>query len=81
MEWLDMVSNKSLCNWFFIMFVLNCVAAGIMLLRLISILMNSRSGLLLGSASFILTLVAVVIPVINGAFFYALCDRALSNTR
>ena len=76
-----MVSNKSLCNWFFIMFILNCVAAGIMFLRLISILMNSRSGLLLGSASFILTLVAVVIPVINGAFFYALCDRALSNTR
>ena len=75
-----MVSNKSLCDWFFVMFILNCVAGGIMLLRLINMMMNSRAGLLLGSATFILTLVAVLIPVINGAFFYALCDRALPRS-
>jgi hypothetical protein len=81
MEWLDMISNKSLCDWFFVMFVLNCVASAIMLLRLVNIIMITRPGLLLGSTSFILTLVAVVIPIINGAFFYALCDRALPNTK
>ena len=81
MEWLDMISNKSLCDWFFVMFVLNCVASAIMLLRLVNMIMITRPGLLLGSTSFILTLVAVVIPIINGAFFYALCDRALPNTK
>lgn len=76
-----MISNKSLCDWFFVMFVLNCVASAIMLLRLVNMIMITRPGLLLGSTSFILTLVAVVIPIINGAFFYALCDRALPNTK
>ena len=77
MAWLEMISNKSICDWFFVMFVLNCIASVIMLVRLVHMIMITRPGVLLGSVTFILTVVAVAIPVINGAFFYALCDRAL----
>jgi hypothetical protein len=31
----------------------------------------------MGSVTFFITLLAVALPVVNGAFFYALCDRAL----
>jgi len=37
----------------------------------------TRPGLLMGSVTFFITLLAVALPVVNGAFFYALCDRAL----
>jgi hypothetical protein len=77
MAWLQMISNKSLCDWFFIMFILNCVAGLIMLLRLVYVIMITRPGILFGSLTFILTIVAVAIPIVNGAFFYALCDRTL----
>ena len=80
MDWLNTVSNKSLCDWFFVMFVLNCIVGIIMILRLVSMVISSRPGLLFGSITFILTLVAAAIPIINGAFFYALCDRALPNS-
>jgi hypothetical protein len=62
------------------MFILNCIVSVVMLIRLIVIIYTTRPGLLVGSAAFFITLLAVAIPVINGAFFYALCDRALPDT-
>jgi hypothetical protein len=51
-----------------------------MIIRLISMILYVRPGLLIGSVTFFVTLLAVAVPVINGAFFYALCDRALPRT-
>lgn len=77
MQWLESVSNKSLCDWFYLMFILNSVVSVIMIVRIVVMLFKTRPGILLGSVSFIFTVIAVAVPVINGAFFYALCDRAL----
>ena len=80
MIWLQSVSNNSVCTWFYIMFVINCIVSAIMIIRLIFMIIYTRPGLLIGSATFFITLLAVAVPVINGAFFYVLCDRALPRT-
>jgi len=80
-ELLSSVSNASLCNWFYLMFILNCVVAAIMLVRVVYMLSASKAGLGLGSVTFILALVSITIPLVNGAFFYALCDRALGTAK
>jgi len=77
MVWLQSVENNTICNWFYIMFIVNCVVAVIMVVRTVFLVMYTRPGLLIGSASFFITLLAVAIPIINGAFFYALCDRSI----
>lgn len=50
-----------------------------MLFRVIHLLSIAKAGLGLGSLTFLLTLVSMAIPVVNGAFFYALCDRTLGK--
>jgi hypothetical protein len=62
------------------MFILNSIVSAVMIVRIIVMLFKTRPGILLGSMSFILTVLALAIPVINGAVFYALCDRALLKT-
>jgi hypothetical protein len=79
MVWLESVSSASVCYWFYIMFVVNCVVALIMVVRIIVLIAYTRPGLLIGSASFFITLLAVVVPIINGAFFYTLCDRSIGS--
>lgn len=74
---LNSVSNKSVCDWFYLMFIINCVASAVMLVRLVTMIIYTKPGLLLGSLTFFIMIIAVAVPVINGAFFYALCDRAL----
>jgi hypothetical protein len=82
--WLDdalkPVSNSSLCTWFYLMFMINLIFASIMVIRLMYLLVKSKVGLVLGSVTFLLTLVSVAVPLVNGAFFYALCDRSLNGT-
>ena len=80
MVWLESVSNTSLCNWFYLMFMLNSIVGLIMIARIVIMLLYTRPGILIGSAAFIITLITVAITVINGAVFYALCDRALLET-
>jgi len=80
MAFLESISNVTLCDWFYIMFIANSIVGVIMLIRIVIMLMYTRPGILLGSGLFFITLLAVIVPVINGAFFYALCDRALIGT-
>jgi hypothetical protein len=77
--WLSSVSNASICTWFYVMFILNCIVAVVMLMRTIFLINSRKPGFGPGSLIFILTLVSLIIPVVNGAFFYALCDRSLGS--
>jgi len=79
MGMLDSVSNKSVCDWFYLMFIINCVASAVMLVRLVTMIIYTKPGLLLGSLTFFITIIAVAVPIINGAFFYTLCNRALTS--
>ena len=51
-----------------------------MLARTVYLLNSIKPGIGPGSFIFILTLVSLIIPIVNGAFFYALCDRSLLDT-
>jgi len=77
MAWLNFVSNASICQWFYAMFILNSIVSVIMVIRVVIMLMYTKPGILMGSATFFISLLFIIVPVINGAFFYALCDRAL----
>lgn len=74
------VSNSSLCTWFYLMFMINLIFASIMVIRLVYILVKSKVGVVVGSVAFLLTAVTVIVQLVNGAFFYALCDRSLNSS-
>ena len=77
MAWLNFVSDVSICQWFYAMFILNSIISVVMVVRVVFMLINTKPSILMGSATFFISLIAIIVPVINGAFFYALCDRAL----
>ena len=80
---LEGVSNQSLCNWFFFMYVLALVGA---VLQVVMIIINTtmflrskihasvKGGFLVGT---LMALVVLGIAVTNSLFLYSLCDRSL----
>ena len=78
---LDFISNKTVCDWFYIMFIVNCIASTVMLIRLIAMIIYTKPGILLGSFTFFITIIAASVTIINGAFFYTLCNRALLSNQ
>jgi hypothetical protein len=80
---LEGVSDKSLCNWFFFMYVLAVIGAA---LQVVMIIINTtvylrskihpsvKAGFLFGT---LMALVVLGIAVTNSLFLYSLCDRSL----
>ena len=68
------ISNETICGYFYILFIVSAVLAGIVLLADIYIFaLNPRAGftLMLRSAP------TVVLAVVNSLFLYVLCSRSL----
>jgi hypothetical protein len=68
------ISNETICQYFYILFIISAVMAGIVLLADIYVMTsNPKAGfvLLLRSAP------TVVLAVLNSLFLYVLCSRTL----
>uniref|UniRef100_A0A6C0I7T3 Uncharacterized protein n=1 Tax=viral metagenome TaxID=1070528 RepID=A0A6C0I7T3_9ZZZZ len=74
-QWMQSISNTSICFYFYIVFLLVAIGAGIVLLSDISLFISSRgrSGLMLLFRSFIV----LALPLVNALFLYILCSRSL----
>ena len=76
-EWTKKISNSAVCTWYYILFIANCVIAGIALLYVVGIMPFLRlpKGLMISQG--FTTLISIAIVVVNALFLYLLCDRSL----
>jgi len=74
-SWTKSISSNTICMYFYILFLLVAVAAGIVVLMDLSIVLSSggRKGLALLFRS----LLMLVLPLLNALFLYILCARSL----
>jgi hypothetical protein len=86
MDFLNSVSNKSLCGWFFFMYVLAVTSASLQMLYILFIyvpLYMKRGSSKLKFSAFVAILTAfvlLVVCVVQSLFLYSLCDRSLIHT-
>ena len=80
---LKSVSDQSLCNWFFFMYILAVVGAALQVVMIIinaTVYLRSKVHSSMKGAFLFGTLMALVvlgIAVTNSLFLYSLCDRSL----
>lgn len=78
-EWFKTIPSDAICGYFYVMFMVVAVAAGIIVLADLSYLVSSR-----GRGGFMLllrSLVALALPIINALFLYILCSRSLLSKK
>ncbi len=71
------ISSETVCNFFYIFFIVYAVLFGISLIATIGTLFNMKK---MGAAGIFMALQAVIITAIPGVmmmFYYIICDRAL----
>lgn len=72
------IPNRTICDWFFALFVLNCIGAVLMVLSLGLLLKLLKGG---GVAKTFLVLgkfVQIAIVLVTSAFLYTMCNRSLA---
>jgi hypothetical protein len=85
-KFLASISDKSLCGWFFFMYILAVVSASFQALYImflyVPILMKKGSGAKLSALlAMVMALVVLSIAVFNSLFLYSLCDRSLVKNK
>ncbi len=71
------ISSESVCNFFYIFFVVYAVIFVLSLVAMVGTLFNMKK---MGSAGVFMALQAVIVTAIPGVmmmFYYIICDRAL----
>jgi hypothetical protein len=81
-KFLATISDKSLCGWFFFMYILAVVSASFQALYIlfvyIPILMKKGTGAkFMAILAMLMAFVILSIAVFNSLFLYSLCDRSL----
>jgi hypothetical protein len=76
-EWTKKIKSTAVCNWYYILFVANCIIAGIALLFVIGVIpfMRIPKGMMIGQI--FTTVISIAIALVNALFLYIMCDRAL----
>jgi len=76
-EWTKKISSNAVCNWYYILFIANCVIAGFALLYVVGVMPFLRlpKGMMIGQG--ITTVISLAIVLVNALFLYLMCDRAL----
>lgn len=76
-EWTKKISSNAVCNWYYILFIANCVIIGLVLLYMFGVMPFLRlpKGVLIGQG--FTALISGAIVIVNALFLYVMCDRSL----
>jgi hypothetical protein len=74
-EWTKSISSNTVCTYFYVLFLIVAVAAGIVVLMDLSVVFSS--GGKKGLALLFRSLLMLVLPLLNALFLYILCARSL----
>lgn len=76
-QWMKSISSETVCNFFYVFFIVYAVVFALSLVALIGTLFSMKK---LGSAGLFMAIQGVLITAIPGImmmFYYIICDRAL----
>ena len=81
-KFLKSVSDNSLCNWFFSMYVLTLVLASFQVIHVVMTMsslfyIKASGSKVFASVAIITSLIMLGIAVFNSLFLYSLCERSL----
>jgi len=69
------ITSNTVCTYFYVMFLLVAVAAGVVVL--VDLFVVFKSGGRKGLGLLVRSLVALALPLLNALFLYILCARSL----
>ena len=69
------ISSNTVCTYFYVMFLLVAVAAGVVVLM--DLFVVFKTGGRKGLGRLVRSLVALALPLLNALFLYILCARSL----
>jgi hypothetical protein len=72
-EWMKQIPNSNVCYYFYIMFAVVAVFAGVIVLSDVYTLLRGKLGIM----ALLRSVISFVIPVVNALFLYILCSRSL----
>jgi hypothetical protein len=72
-EWMKQIPNSNVCYYFYIMFAVVAVFAGLIVLSDVYTLLRGKLGIM----ALLRSVISFVIPVVNALFLYILCSRSL----
>ncbi len=76
-KWTDKISNATICNYFYIFFLVFAVWAGVSLLGGVWVFATTKMGFGLLIAVLFNILLSFGISATSALFLYLICDRAL----
>jgi hypothetical protein len=74
-DWMKSITSNTVCTYFYVMFLLVAVAAGVVVL--VDLFVVFKSGGRKGLGLLVRSLVALALPLLNALFLYILCARSL----
>lgn len=78
-EWTKSISSNTVCSYFYILFFLVAVGAGLVVVADLAYIVGS--GFRRGYMLLLRSLLMLAIPVLNALFLYVLCARSLLERR
>lgn len=72
-EWMKQIPNSNVCYYFYVMFAIVAVFAGVIVLTDVYTLLRGKLGIM----ALLRSIISFVIPVVNALFLYILCARSL----
>ncbi len=76
-EWMKKISSNTVCNYFYVIFIINAILAGLSIVLMVFVLpfLGLSSAALLGQT--LTTALVLGLAVVNSLFLYIVCDRSL----
>jgi hypothetical protein len=78
-DWTKKIASSSMCTYFYVIFVINAIAAAFAVVSVLFMFGNTPTGtsMIWQIFTVLLTLIAIAIPFLNALFMFMLCNRAL----
>jgi hypothetical protein len=74
---MQVISNSTVCNWFFIFYVVYAVVLVLLVLSLLVALTTSAGRKYLTTPYVFMSTVSIIVATTQFLFFYIICDRSL----
>ena len=76
-DWTKSIPNWAICDWFYIIFVIDIIVFTILIMTVVWVLFTSKGSKLLLGGRLFLYLISAFFGLTTALFYYLMCDRSL----
>ncbi len=80
-EWTKAISSETICNFFYVFFVIYAVLAGLLIIYIVGLVINFKKLAAVGLPVFFQAIFIFGLAVVQLLFHYLICSRALLGTQ